>query len=110
MDIQGFLGTTGMVRNWIDNYATIAQPLNVLTRKDTKFVWGEWEQNAMDQLKAAVISSSAIRPINYMSADEVILAVDSSFIACGWILLQFDNNWQQRPLCFGSITWTPWES
>ena len=93
-DIRGFLGTTGTVWNWINNYATITQPLNVLTRKDTKFVWGKREQNAMDQLKAAVISSSAIRPIDYTSANEVILAVDSSFIACGWILLQLDDNQQ----------------
>ena len=110
MDIRGFLGTTGTVQNWIDNYATITQPLNVLTRKDAKFVWGEREQNAMDQLQAALISSSAIRPINYTSANEVILAVHSSFIACGWILLQLDNNRQRRPSRFGSITWTPWES
>ena len=87
MDVRGFLGTTGMVRNWINNYATIAQPLNVLTRKDVKFIWGPKEQQAMNLLKDAVISLPAIRPIDYFSSNKVILAVDSSFIACRWILL-----------------------
>jgi len=64
----------------------------------------------MDLLKDAVISSPAIRPIDYFSPNEVILAVDSSFIACGWILLQLDDNNDRRPSQFGSITWTPRKS
>ena len=84
-----------MVQNWINNYATIAQPLNALTRKNAKFVWGDAEQQAMDSLKAAVISSPAIRPIDYSLTNKVILAIDSSFIACGWILSQLDNNSSQ---------------
>ena len=60
----------------------------------------------MDRLKEAVIASPAIRPIDYLSKNEVILAVDSSFIACGWILFQLDDNGLRRPSHFGSITWT----
>src|SRR5271168_4507506 len=109
-DVRGFLGTTGTVRNWINDYAAVAQPLNALTRKDVPFTWGAREQKAMDLLKAAAVASPAIRPINYLSANEVILAVDSSFIACGWILFQLDDNGDRRPSCFGSITWTARES
>ena len=64
----------------------------------------------MDSLKAAVISFPAIRPIDYSSTNEIILAVDSSFIACGWILSQLDDDSQRRPSHFGSITWTTLES
>jgi hypothetical protein len=60
-------------------------------------------------IKNAIISSSAIRPINYTSQDEVILAVDSSHIACGWILSQIVNK-KHYPSCFGSITWNNRES
>ena len=109
-EVRGFLGTIGMVWNWVDNYATITLPLNRLTRKDILFLWGIEEQQTMDLLKATVITSPAICPIDYHSANEVILAVDSSFIACGWILLQLDNNNAHCPSCFGSITWTPHES
>ena len=109
-EVWGFLGTTGTVQNWVDNYAAIAQPLNALTRKNTKFVWGDAEQRAMYSLKAAVISLPAIRPINYSSPNEVVLAVDSSFMACGWILSQLSDDGQQQPSCFGSITWTALKS
>ena len=75
-----------------------------------RFVWGTDKQHAIDSLKAAVISSLAIRPIDYSSTNKVILAIDSSFIACGWILSQLDDNSQQQPSRFGSITWTALES
>ena len=64
----------------------------------------------MDRLKEAVIASPAIRPIDYLSKNEVILAVDSSFIACGWILFQLDNGGLRRPSRFRSITWMICES
>ena len=80
-EVCGFLGTTGTIWNWVDNYTTIAQPLNMLTRKNFKFVWGDSQQQAMDSLKAVVVSSPAIRPIDYLSTNEVILAVDSFFSA-----------------------------
>jgi hypothetical protein len=64
----------------------------------------------MNTLKSAIIESLAIRPINYESGQEVILAVDSSYIACGWILLQLDNEGRRRPSRFGSITWNERES
>ena len=92
MEVRGFLGTTGTIQNWVDNYATIAQPLNMFMRKNSKFVWGDSQQQAMDSRKAAVVSFPAIRPINYLSTNEVILAVNSSFIACGWILSQLNND------------------
>ena len=93
-EVRGFLGTMGTIWNWINNYTMIAQPLNALTRKNVKFVWGTDKQCAMDSLKAAVISSLAIRLIDYFSTNKVILAVNSSFIACGWILSQLDDDSQ----------------
>jgi hypothetical protein len=67
-------------------------------------VWSIEAQQAMDAIKAAITSSSAIRPIDYASGDEVIVAVDSSHIACGWILFQ-NSNGKRYPSHFGSITW-----
>jgi hypothetical protein len=63
----------------------------------------------MDTVKHAVSTSSAIRPINYSSQDEVILSVDSSYIACGWILSQITNG-KRYPSRYGSITWNEREA
>jgi hypothetical protein len=60
----------------------------------------------MDDLKQALLSSPALRPINYKSDSPVILSVDTSYIAIGFILSQCDTNnprlkYHAR---FGSIT------
>lgn len=89
-EVRGFLGTAGTVRNWIKDYAFIAGPLTNLTKNKVEFMWNREAQAAMETLKQAIVHSPAIRPINYSSPCEVILAVDSSYIACGWILYQLD--------------------
>ena len=109
-EVRGFLGIAGTIRNWIKNFALIARPLTNLTRNTVPFIWDRNTQTAMDNLKQAIIQSPAIRPIDYKSSNPVILAVDSSYIACGWILLQLDDDSRRRPSRFGSITWNERES
>ena len=46
----------------------------------------------MQDLKDALLSSPALRPINYESDSPVILSVDTSNIAIGFILSQCDPN------------------
>ncbi|CAA7265259.1 unnamed protein product [Cyclocybe aegerita] len=58
----------------------------------------------MDTLKHAVTMCPAIRPIDYTSNLEVILSVDSSVIAIGYILAQLDDKGRRRPARFGSMT------
>ena len=64
----------------------------------------------MQELKDAIISSSALIPIDYASSCPVFLAVDSSWHAVGWILSQECKDGQHRPSCFGSIAWNECES
>ena len=109
-EVRGFLGTAGTVRIWIKDFSAISRPLVHLTKKDVSFEWGEKEQHAMDTLKSAVVSSPAIRPLDYLSSNEVILAVDSSHIAVGYILSQVNNDGKRCPARFGSIMWNDRES
>jgi len=109
-EVRGFLGIAGTIRIWIKDFATLARPLVHLTKVHVPFSWGPDEQSAMDQLKLAIINSPAIRPIDYQSHNEVILAVDSSQIAVGYILSQIDDDKRRRPSRFGSITWNERES
>jgi len=85
-DVWGFLGMARTVRLWIKDFAHIAWPLVELTKKDISFQWTPAHQEAMNQLKAAIISCSAICPINYMMDYIIYLSVDSSNCACGYIL------------------------
>jgi RNase H-like domain found in reverse transcriptase len=80
-----------MVRIWIPNYSEQARPLTELTRKDEEFIWDTRRQQAFDSLKKLVTSAPALRPIDYTSDNPIILSVDSSIIAIGFILSQLDN-------------------
>ena len=77
-DVRAFLGTMGLVRIFVKDFAKIAKPLTRLTKRDVDFEWGEEEEEAMRRLKEALISSPALLPIDYESDRQVILAVDSS--------------------------------
>ena len=69
-------------------------------------MWGNEQQAAMDALKQHVISAPALVPIDYTSNQRVIVTVDSSIIAVGWIVYQLNERGQRKPSRYGSIWWT----
>jgi hypothetical protein len=109
-DVCAFLGTVGTMRIWIKNYSATAQPLVNLTRKDVEFIWTPEHNQAMENLKSAIINSQALIPIDYTTSRPTYLAVDSSWCAIGWILSQKSEDGQCRPSRFGSIGWNDRES
>jgi hypothetical protein len=82
-----------------------SKPLVQLTRKNVDFEFGEEQLLAMEKLKYFVKNCSAIRAIDYESKNEVVLAVDSSWMAVGFILSQQGDDGKRYPSRFGSITW-----
>ena len=64
----------------------------------------------MNTVKDLVIHSPALCPIDYTQLWEVILAVDSSVIAVGFILMQVRDDNKRYPSRFGSIAWNERES
>jgi len=50
-DVRKFLGLTNYHRRFIKNFAQVARPMNMLTRKDIKWQWKEEQQKAFDELK-----------------------------------------------------------
>ena len=91
-DVHGFLGTAGMVYIFIKNFVIHAHPLVQLTKKDNEFTFGKPEKKAMHILKHLVITSPAICAIDYVSDCEVVLAVDSSWRAVGFVLSQIGTD------------------
>jgi RNase H-like domain found in reverse transcriptase len=68
-------------------------------------MFGELEQKAMHTLKHLVVNSPAIWAIDYSTNQEVILAVDLSWCAVGFVLYQMGANNKCYPSCFSSILW-----
>ena len=105
-EVRAFLGTIGVCRIFIKDFAKLAHHLVKLTRKDAPFEWGPEQDRAQDDLKTALLNSPALRPLNYKSPAPIILSVDTSNIAVGYILAQCDaDNPRKRYVNrFGSIT------
>ena len=105
-DVRAFLGTIGVCRIFIKNFAHRTHHLVKLTRKGAPFEFGQEQIAAQEDLKEALLASPALRPIRYDTAAPVILSVDTSYIAVGYLLTQQDENnpkirYYSR---FGSIT------
>ena len=105
-DVRAFLGTIGVCRMFIRNFSHRAHHLIKLTRKGMDWEFGTDQLNAMTDLKEALLSSPALRPIDYESPSPVILSVDTSQLAVGYILSQCDpaNPKLRYHARFGSIT------
>ena len=111
-DVRAFVGTIGVCRLFIKNFAHRAHHLVKLTRKGAPWEFGPEQFAAMEDLKQALLSSPALRPIDYRSEIPVILSVDTSYIAVGYILSQCDatNPKLRYHARFGSITLNDRES
>ena len=104
-EVRAFLGTAGLMRLFIQNYSAIARPLTILTRKGVDFEFGPEQIEAQEHLKQAILSSPAIRAIDYDSDATVYLSVDTSIIAIGYVLAQDapDKPKARYPSRFGSM-------
>jgi hypothetical protein len=111
-EVRAFLGTIGVARIFIKNFAKKAFPLNNLTRTGVPFAFGPEQKQAMEQLKNDLLNSPALQPIDYESISPVILAVDTSIFAVGFYLAQCDSDNPKRRIFnrFCSITLNERES
>ena len=124
-EVRGFLGTVGVVRRWIKDFAKVARPLVLMTTKEAAaqpFEWTEEAQKTMARLKESTKAAPPLASIDYVLASEiarseqretdmglVTLAVDSSVIGAGWIISQTTQG-GDLPVLFGSVTFKPHES
>ena len=68
------------------NFATLAEPLQQLTRSDSECVWGEIQQDAFDRFQVALTSDCAVLA-HYDQSGDTELKVDASPVGLGAILL-----------------------
>jgi hypothetical protein len=108
-EVRGFLGVLGTIRIFIKDFASHAKPLVNLTRKDVEFLFEEEQLMAMEKLKMLAQNCKAIKAIDYHCDREVTLAVDSSWMAVGFILSQQGEDGKRYPSRYGSITWNETE-
>uniref|UniRef100_A0A1I8BFD6 RNA-directed DNA polymerase n=1 Tax=Meloidogyne hapla TaxID=6305 RepID=A0A1I8BFD6_MELHA len=88
-EVKRFIGMTSFFRKFIPNFATIAAPLNKLTRGRENFKWTETEDKAFQKLKKELQSSLCLRAPNYNQLFH--LFCDASSVAYAGALMQTEN-------------------
>lgn len=105
-NIRAFMGTVGVFRNYIKDYAKIGEPIQKLVHTNIPWEWGDEQNKAQDILKHMVRNSPALLPINYTLDSPVVLAIDTSWKAVGYYVYQEDPDdpIKKNYARFGSIT------
>ena len=110
-DVRSFLGTVGLLRIYIQDYARKAEGLQKLLRGKIPFEWGEEQEESMKNLKEAAAKSHCIKPLDYSKPGNFVLAVDTSYQAVGYYIYYEDpeNTKKKDYARFGSIALEPRE-
>lgn len=87
---RAFIGVCVYYRIWIKNSAQAAAPIYHLLKKNTPFIWGKEQVEAMNLLKLSLTTPPALVSLDYTEeAGDIILAVDISLEGWGGVLMQF---------------------
>jgi len=97
-DIRKFLGLINYYRRFIKNFAQVARPMNVLTRKDIKWQWKEEQQKVFDELKRIFTTKPVLAALDLDK--EFRIEVDASNYTTGGVLSMKDSNELWRPVAF----------
>jgi len=83
-DVRKFLGLTNYYRRFIKDFTQVARPMNVLTRKDEKWRWGDEQQKAFNELKKVFTSKPVLAAPDLDK--EFRVEADTSNYATGGVL------------------------
>ena len=84
-DMQKFLGLANYYRWFVKDFAKIAKLLHEMTRKETKWSWGERQQKAFEELKERFIMEPVL--VTPDLDKEMRVEADTSDFATGGVLL-----------------------
>ena len=98
-EVRSFLGLVGFSSRFIPDFATKAEPLRVLCRKDEKFLLGKAQEEAFNTLKEDMAGASMLAYFDRRAPTEVI--ADASPVGLGAVLVQKVDG-ERRAVCYAS--------
>jgi len=99
-----FLGMAGYYRHFCKKFSVIVKPLTNLLHKRKEFLWSKDFQAACQRVIGILTHYPILTAPNFMK--EFKLAVDTSDIGAGVVLLQEDDKGIDHPLCYFSKKFT----
>ncbi|XP_036003984.1 LOW QUALITY PROTEIN: uncharacterized protein LOC118566341 [Fundulus heteroclitus] len=98
-EVRRFIGLASYYRRFVKDFASIAEPLHNLTKKNASFQWHAEHQAAFNKLKCLLTSAPIL---GYpMDCGEMILDTDASDTGIGAVLSQIQGC-VERVLAYGS--------
>jgi len=98
--VRSFLGMAAYYRRFVEGFAAIANPINVLLRKDTAFLWGAKQEESFINLKERLATQPVL--CHYDVTLPVELRTDASGIGLGAVLLHEFPEGQKRVIAYAS--------
>ena len=98
-EVRSFLGLVGFSSRFIQDFATIAEPLRALTRNGATFEWKETQEKAFQKLKEELVGATMLAYFDKTAHTKVI--ADASPVGLGAVLVQ-EVGEQSRAVCYAS--------
>ena len=102
-----FMCTATYYLKFVSGFASMAEPLRRLLKKDVVWSWTPECQRAFDKIKQAVVNPPILA--HFDTSAETIMACDASGTALGACLSRLSADGQERPVAFASRSLTPAE-
>lgn len=103
-EIARYIGMISYLSKFIPNYSVIAAPINKLRKKKSKFKWTQQCGTAFQELKE-IVCNPPVLAIPNLNA-EFLLFTDASEIGCGSVLMQKDDEDNNRAVGYFSKKFT----
>jgi hypothetical protein len=98
--VQSFLGFANFLWRFVPNYSTLARPLHNWNHKDTKWEWGNKEQESFEAIKEAICQWPVLAHPD--PSKQYYQETDMSGAAMGAILSQRQEDGQLHPIAYMS--------
>ncbi len=99
-NVRSFLGLAGYYCPFIKNFATRANPLTQLLKKEAPFHWGSKQKSSFKDLKHALTHAPVLAFPNF--DDPFVILTDASGVGIGAVLMQTDGAGKQHVIPFAS--------
>ncbi|XP_062538768.1 uncharacterized protein K02A2.6-like [Armigeres subalbatus] len=103
-EVKSFLSLANYMHKFINNLATLDEPLRRLTERDTQFEWSTEHQTSFEGIKNPLSNEASLGHFNTDHSTSVI--VDASPTALGAVLVQTNETGVHRVICYASKSLT----
>ncbi|CAH1233137.1 RTL1 [Branchiostoma lanceolatum] len=88
-EVRSFLGLVHYVAKFVPDLATMAEPLQKLTRKGVEFKWSSEQQKSFEKLKELITSTETLA--YFRPTGKICIVADASPVGLGAVLLQLQG-------------------